>query len=75
MLTFIYIIIHSGRSLEGRVDLLTLVCDVKLRFCHFPMWYLGSGVVLDCIIPDLCRISYFKSTTTSVNYVEVDAKV
>ena len=19
------------------------------RFCHFPMWYPGSGVVLDCI--------------------------
>ena len=32
-----------------RADLLALVCDVKLRFCHFPMWYPGSGVVLDCI--------------------------
>ena len=21
----------------------------KLCFCHFPMWYPGSGVVLDCI--------------------------
>ena len=27
--------------------LLTLVCDAKLYFCHFPMWYPGSGVVLD----------------------------
>ena len=26
-----------------------LVCDVFLRFCHFPMWCPGSGVVLDCI--------------------------
>ena len=37
--------------LEG-ADLLALVCDVLLCFCHFPMWYLGSGVpdvVLDCI--------------------------
>ena len=25
------------------------VCDVLLCFCHFPMWYPGSGVVLDCI--------------------------
>ena len=24
-------------------------CDVSLCFCHFPMWYPGSCVVLDCI--------------------------
>ena len=27
----------------------SLVCDVFLCFCHFPMWCPGSGVVLDCI--------------------------
>ena len=27
----------------------SLVCDVFNRFCHFPMWCPGSGVVLDCI--------------------------
>ena len=32
-----------------RTDLLALVCDVKLCFCHFPMWYPRSGRVLDCI--------------------------
>ena len=32
-----------------RADLLALVCDVKLCFCHFTMWYPGSGVVPDCI--------------------------
>ena len=32
-----------------RADLLALVCDVLFCFCHFPMWYPGSGVVLDCI--------------------------
>ena len=32
-----------------RADLLGLVCDVILCFYHFPMWYPGSGVVLDCI--------------------------
>ena len=32
-----------------RADLLALVCDVKLCFCHFNMWYPGSGVVPDCI--------------------------
>ena len=31
-----------------RADLLVHVCDVGLRFCHFPMWYPGSGVVPDC---------------------------
>ena len=34
-----------------RAGLLTLVCDVSLCFCHFPMGYPGSGVVLDCIDP------------------------
>ena len=29
-------------------------------FCHFPMWYHGSGVVLDFMNPDLCHLSYFK---------------
>ena len=40
-----------------RADLLALVCDVYcgfvtfplLWFGYFPMWYPGSGVVLDCI--------------------------
>ena len=30
-------------------DLFSLVCDVLLCFCQFPMWYPGSGVLLDCI--------------------------
>ena len=34
-----------------RVDHLALVFDVLLCFCRFPMWYCGSGVVLDCIDP------------------------
>ena len=33
-----------------RADLLALVGDVYFNFCYFPMWYLGSGVVLDCIV-------------------------
>ena len=28
---------------------MAVVCDVLLCVCHFPMWYPGSGVVLDCI--------------------------
>ena len=32
-----------------RADRLALVCDVYLCFCHFPIWYPWSGVVLDCI--------------------------
>ena len=37
-----------------RADLLALACDVKLCFCHFPMWYPGAVVS----IPDLCCLSY-----------------
>ena len=29
------------------LPLVSLVCDVLLRFCHFPMSCPGSGVVLD----------------------------
>ena len=32
-----------------RADLMALVCGLKLCFCWFPMWFPGSGVVLDCI--------------------------
>ena len=30
-------------------DFLALVCYIKLCFCHFPKWYPGAGVVLNCI--------------------------
>ena len=41
-----------------RADLLALVCDVQLCFCHFPMWhYPGSGVFLDCIV--FCYLPHF----------------
>ena len=33
-----------------RADLLALV-GVVYVFCYFNMWYPGSGVVLDCIVP------------------------
>ena len=34
-----------------RADFLFLVGDVLLVYlCYFPMWYHGSGVVLDCIV-------------------------
>ena len=32
-----------------RAELLAFVCDALLSFCHFPMWYSESGVVIDCI--------------------------
>ena len=41
-------------------DLLALVCDVRFCFCHFPMWYPGSSVVLDCIVSCLCHLYYFE---------------
>ena len=49
----IYVLCYSGFGILitcwERAELLALVCDVELCFCHFPMWYPGSGVVLDCI--------------------------
>ena len=48
---------HAFASVHGylvvicweRADLLALVCDVYCDLCHFPLWYPGSDVVLDCI--------------------------
>ena len=45
-----------------RPDLLAFVCNVYLCFCHFPMWYPGSGVVLDCIDSGSLT-SFFLGTT------------
>ena len=30
-----------------------------ILFLLLSLWYHWSGVVLDCIVPDLCRLSYF----------------
>ena len=38
----------------------SLVCDVFLCFCQFPIWCLRSDVVLDVSIPDLCLLLYTK---------------
>ena len=34
----------AGKGLTSR-----LLLVIFIVFCYFPMWYLGSGVVLDCI--------------------------
>ena len=43
----------------------SLVCDVFVWFCHFPMWCHGSVVVLDCInfwsVPTCLLICYIVS--------------
>ena len=41
-----------------RADLLTLVCDVKLWRCHFPIGILGQVWCLIVSIPDLCPLFY-----------------
>ena len=54
---FMYCVCHAFASVHcclvvnfgKRAGLMALVCDALLCFCHFPMWYPGSGVVLDCI--------------------------
>ena len=35
--------------LEKGWPLGSLVCDVFLCFCHFPIWCPGSGVILTCL--------------------------
>ena len=38
-----------GHLLGRGLPLGSLVCYVLLYFCHFAMWFPGSGVALDCI--------------------------
>ena len=38
-----------GHLLGKGLPLDSLVCDVFLCFCHFPIWCFGSGMELDCI--------------------------
>ena len=44
-----------------RADLLAVVCDVKLYFCHFQCGILGQVWYL-IVIPDFCHLSYFDET-------------
>ena len=36
---------HAGKRLTSWLLFVMSNC----AFCHFPMWYPGSGVILDCI--------------------------
>ena len=36
------------------------------EFVTFPFWYPGSGVVLDCTVPDLCTLTYFVFSSKSL---------
>ena len=42
-----------------RADLLALVCDIWLWFCHFPIGILGQVWYLIVSISDLCTLTYF----------------
>ena len=44
----------AGKGLTSWLSF--VVSTVSLSLSH---WYPGSGVVLDCIDPDLCTLSYF----------------
>ena len=35
---------------KGLTSWLLLLMFIGFLFCFFPMWYPGSGVVLDCIV-------------------------
>ena len=47
---------------EERAELLDLLCVIFYCFCHFPMWWPGSGVMLDCI--DSLSLPYFLLSLT-----------
>ena len=65
-LFFFCVFIATIRSPAGKDwPLGSLVCEVLLCFCQFPMWYPGSGVLL-VLIPDLCILTY---SVTSWVYV------
>ena len=57
-----------------RVDLLVLVCDVKLCFVTFPCGILGQVWYLIVSFPDLCHLSYFE-LPNEVSEVEHKQKV
>ena len=40
---------HCGHLLGKDWPLGSLVFDVFLCFCHFPIWCPGLGVILDCV--------------------------
>ena len=46
-----------------RADLLALVCGVYCEFCHSPIGILGQVWYLIVSIPDLCTLTYFKTTS------------
>ena len=55
--TFVFIILSClflaalwTPAVKGLTSLLfDILCDVSLCYCHFHIWCLGSGLVLDCI--------------------------
>ena len=48
----------AGKGLTSWLSF--VVSAVSLSLSH---WYPGSGVVLDCIDPDLCALTYFAFCT------------
>ena len=47
MLSRLFIAALWSTARKGLI--LAFVCDFQLCFCHFPMWYPGSDVVIDCM--------------------------
>ena len=58
----------SSPAGKGLTSWLSCVCDVFLCFCHFPIWCLGSGMVLDCI-DSWSLASFFYCNSNLLDYV------
>ena len=57
MLSHLFIAVSWSPSGKGLTSWLSFEM-FKLCFCHFSMWYPGSGVAFVVSIPDLCPLSY-----------------
>ena len=58
-LTFSRLFIAALWSPTGKVLTSWLLLVMFIVFCYFPVWFPGSGVVLDVSLPDFCLLSYF----------------
>ena len=48
MLSHLFIAALCSPAGKGLASWLLFVFLILTVFCHFPLWYSGSGVVLDC---------------------------
>ena len=61
-LSCLYSLQPCGHLLGKGLPPCSFACDVFLCFFHFPIWCPGPGMLVDCIIPELCLLTTFVVT-------------